>query len=133
MSERPGAATFWLQEQLGFTIDKGEGRASAVADCGPRHLNPHGTVHGAVVFAMVDTAMGAATMSVLDDSSLCATIEIQLRYLAPVFAGQITAEVRVVKAGRRIVHLAAEVTDAGGALVATATGSFAVIARPSTG
>ncbi len=126
-------ATFWLQEQLGFTIakgDKGSGRAGAVVDCDARHLNPHGTVHGAVVFALVDTAMGAATMSVLDDSSMCATIEIQLRYLAPVFTGRVTAEVRVVKAGRRIVHLAAEVTDARGALVATATGSFAVIPRP---
>lgn len=125
------APSFWLQEQLGFTIAKGEGTADARVVCDERHLNPHGTVHGAVVFALVDTAMGAATMSVLDATSLCATIEIQLRYLAPVFRGEVVAQVRVVKAGRRVVHLAADVVDGRGALVSTATGTFAVIPRPA--
>lgn len=131
MSDDAPAPTFWLQEQLGFAIAKGEGAARVTIECDERHLNPHGTVHGAVVFAMVDTGMGAATMSVLDGSSLCATIEIQLRYLAPVFRGAVAADVRVVKAGRRVVHLAAEVTDHRGVLVATATGTFAVIPRPA--
>ena len=130
MSDQPAAPTFWLQEQLGFAIAKGEGTARVTIECDERHLNPHGTVHGAVVFAMVDTGMGAATMSVLDDASMCATIEIQLRYLAPVFRGSVAADVRVVKAGRRVVHLAADVTDHRGAVVATASGSFAVLPRP---
>lgn len=125
-----GAPSFWLQEQLGFTMTKGDGTARAHLVCDERHLNPHGTVHGAVVFALVDTAMGAATMSVLDEASLCATIEIQLRYLAPVFGGELTAEVRVVKPGRRVVHLAADVVDGQGRLVSTASGSFAVLPRP---
>ena len=126
-----GAPTFWLQEQLGFAIDRGDGTATITITCDERHLNPHGTVHGAVVFAMVDTGMGAAATSVLDASSMCATIEIQLRYLSPVFAGAVRAEVRVVKAGRRIVHLDAQVFDHRDKLVATSTGSFAVIPRPA--
>lgn len=125
------APTFWLQEQLGFEIAKGDGAATVTIHCDPRHLNPHGTVHGAVVFAMVDTGMGAAATSVLDETSMCATIEIQLRYLSPVFAGDVRAEVRVVKAGRRIIHLDAQVVDHRDRLVATATGSFAVIPRPA--
>ncbi|MCB1001426.1 MAG: PaaI family thioesterase [Acidimicrobiales bacterium] len=124
-------ARFWLQDQLGFDIERGEGSARATIVCDDRHLNPHGAVHGAVVYALVDTAMGAATMSVLDESSWCATIEIQQRYLAPVFSGPLVADVSVVKAGRRIVHLDARVVDGDGRLVATAAGSYAVIPRPT--
>jgi acyl-CoA thioesterase len=124
-------APFWLKEQLGFTIEHGEGRAVATIDCDDRHLNPHGAVHGAVIFALVDTAMGAATMSVLDEDSWCATIEIHTRFLAPVFGGRLEAAVEVVRAGRRIVHLDATVTDHQEQAVAKASGSFAVIPKPS--
>jgi acyl-CoA thioesterase len=122
---------FWLKEQLGFTIELGEGRAIATIDCDERHLNPHGAVHGAVIFALVDTAMGAATMSVLDDTSWCATIEIHTRFLAAVFGGRLRAEVTVLKAGRRVVHLDATVTDDQGRTVTTGSGSYAVIPKPT--
>lgn len=124
----PGATTFWLKQQLGFTVRATRGRAVATIDCDERHLNPHGTVHGAVLFALVDTAMGAATMTVIDPSARCATIEIHTRFLAPVFGGRVTAEVAVLKAGRRIVHLDASIIDDDGNPVARASGSFAVIA-----
>lgn len=124
-----GEPSFWLQEQLGFTIERGDGSATARLVCDERHLNPHGTVHGAVPFALVDTAMGAAAMSVLDESSMCASIEIQIRFLEPVFTGELSATVEVIKAGRRIIHLEANVQDGRGRRVATATGSFAVIPR----
>lgn len=122
---------FWLQEQLGFSIEKGTGRARAVLTCDERHLNPHGAVHGAVLFALLDTAMGAATMSVLDEASWCATIEIHTRFLEPVLGGRLEADVEVAKAGRRIVHLDGVVTDERGRTVCKASGSFAVIPRPA--
>lgn len=103
------------------------GEAVAQVEVTERLHNPHGALHGAVVFAMVDTAMGAATMSVLDEGQRCASIDVHVRYLRPVLSGTVEATVRVVHAGRSIVNLAAEVT-ADGRLVATATGSFAVIA-----
>jgi acyl-CoA thioesterase len=122
---------FWLKEQLGFAIEREAGRAVAVLDCDDRHLNPHGAVHGAIIFALIDTAMGAATMDALDDRSWCATIEIHTRFLEAVFGGHLRAEATVLKAGRRVVHLGATVTDGDGRPVATASGSFAVIPRPS--
>jgi acyl-CoA thioesterase len=131
VSDTGNAPAFWLQEQLGFTISKGEGTATAAIECDARHMNPHGAVHGGVLYTLVDTAMGAATMSVLDAASLCATIEIHFRYLSPVFSGRVQADVRVVKSGRRIVHLDADVTDQQGKLVAKASGSFAVLPRPA--
>lgn len=89
-------------------------------------MNPHGVVHGAVLFALVDTAMGAATYSVMPEGAICASIEVQLRFLSPAAIGtELVTDVRVVKAGSRVVQLDARV-HADGDLVATATGSFAV-------
>ena len=124
---------FWLRQQLGFTIRMGEGRATTRLKVDERHLNPHGAVHGAVLFALIDTAMGAAATSVLGPDTRCATIEIHTRFLAPVFGGEVQAEATVIKAGRRIVHLDAVVTDADGQDVVRASGSFAVLPAPAAG
>lgn len=91
-----------------------------------RHANPNGVLHGAVLFALVDTSMGAATMSAIGGRP-CASIDVQLRFLRPVTGGVLHAETRVLRAGRRIVHLDSAVTDDEGRLVGTASGSFAVL------
>ena len=103
------------------------GAGAAALTVTPEMHNPNGVVHGAVLFTMVDTAMGAATMSVLDEGSACASIEVHLRFLRPVAAGTLHAEVAVLRAGRKVVQLTGRVTDAAGELVAAASGSFAVI------
>jgi len=119
---------FPLSDFLGMTVEVREpGRATATLDATELHQNPHGFVHGAVLFAMIDTAMGAATMSMLTEPQRCSTIELHLRFLRPVEHGPISVETAVVKPGRRIFHLDTTVHDGAGRLVATATGSFAVI------
>lgn len=92
-----------------------------------RHANPNGVVHGAILFALVDTTMGAATMDALGGRP-CASIEVQLRFLRPSSSGTLHAETRVLRAGRRIVQLESSVTDGQGKAIAAATGSFAVLA-----
>ncbi len=122
---------FPLQDHLGMTVTSPEpGAGRATVEVTPSLHNPNGVVHGAVLFAMVDTAMGAATMSVLDEGTPCASIEVHLRFLRPAASGQLTADVAVLKAGRRIVQLDGRVHDGTGELIATATGSFAVISAP---
>ena len=51
-----GGPSFPLQEHLGFTIERGHGRAVASVRLGERHLNPNGVAHGAVAFTLMDTA-----------------------------------------------------------------------------
>jgi acyl-CoA thioesterase len=87
-------------------------------------------VHGAVLFALVDTAMGKATMSVIDETdTYCASIEVSLRFIRPAVAGPLTATASVIKRGRNLVHLEGRVTGDDDRLVASAAGSFAII-RP---
>lgn len=121
---------FPLRTFLDFTIGDGSdgvpGTAVAMLDVDDRHLNPNGVVHGAVVFTLADTAMGRATMSILDDGLICATNEISVRYLRPTTEGRLVATASVIKPGRRIVHLEVRVT-VDDRLVAVVQGSFVVL------
>lgn len=126
MSDEWDAPEFGLKRALGFTLDNRDGVSIAVLELAELHMNPHGTVHGAVPFTLMDTAMGGAVMSTIDDGRLCATIEMQTRFHRPIAAGTLTATAEVVTAGRRVVHLRAETRDQDDRLIASATASFAV-------
>jgi acyl-CoA thioesterase len=124
----PGTSIGPLAELLSITNEGAqEGRARYRLQVTPLMLNPHGVLHGGTVYVMVDYSMGGATMSVLPPGDICATIEIKMSYLASVRGGTLTAETQIIKQGRRIVFLESRVTDDADKLVATATGSFAVI------
>ena len=95
------------------------------------HMNPHGVVHGGVVYSLVDYAMGGALTSRLEPGERCTTLEIKINYLAPVSGGTLRAEARVVERTRRVGVLEATVRAGGGRLVALATGSFYIQNSPS--
>jgi uncharacterized protein (TIGR00369 family) len=61
---------------------------------------------------------------------MCASIDVHLRFLKPVFGGVLEATAEVVRAGKRVVNLEARVRDGEGDVVAMATGAFAVIEPP---
>lgn len=126
-----GPVSFPLQEHFGFTIERRQGGATVRLELDERHMNPNGVAHGSVAFAMMDTAMGAAVMSVIPEGSICATIEIHTRFHRGAATGSLTADVSVITAGRRVVHLEARTVDDDERIVASATGSFAVITPSS--
>lgn len=120
--------SFPLAELLHLEVtDIGEGRAHGTVDIGPDAHNPNGVAHGAVLFALADTLMGAAALSVLRPGQRCATVEAQIRFHRPVRDGRVHGVAEVVDAGRRIVHLSARMTTEEGMLVATATSTYTVL------
>ena len=124
----PGASIGPLAEQLHITNDGAkDGRTIYKLAVTPELLNPHGVLHGGAVYVMVDYSMGGATMSVLPPGDICATIEIKISYLGSVRGGTLKTATEIIKRGRRVVFLESKVTDGDGRLVATASGSFAVI------
>jgi acyl-CoA thioesterase len=123
----PAEAEFPFRDLIGFDIESGDGVSKAWVEIDDRHLNPHGTVHGAVPYALIDTAMGGATVTVIPEDHWCATVDIHIRYLSACFGGRLTATATVRRAGKRMVHLDATVTDEGGTEYAAASGVFAVI------
>jgi acyl-CoA thioesterase len=127
VTEQPGEPTFPLKEHFGFTIQRGDRQAIATLQLDERHLNPNNTAHGAVAFTLMDTAMGAAVMTVVEDGKMCATIEIHTRFHRGASTGTLTAEATIIAAGRSVIHLQARTIDDDGNLIASATGSFAVV------
>lgn len=102
-----------------------QGRSLCHIDITPLFLNPNGVVHGAVIYALADTGMGGALVSVLDRSELCTTAEIKISYFRSVMTGQLRCEAKVVHKGKRIAFLEALVYS-NDTLIAQATGTFAI-------
>ncbi len=92
------------------------------------HLNPHQVVHGAVVYALADTGMGAALYPTLEPGQICATIEIKINYFRPVVAGRIVCLTELVNRGKTVANLDSKVY-VDGKLVACANGNYAIF-RP---
>jgi len=113
---------------LGFVVEsRGEGASRMVLKVGERHMNPHGFVHGAVLYALADTGMGAALSSLLGEGERCTTIEIKINYFRPWKSGQLTCDTRVVHRGRTTAALTSDLRDGDGRHLAQATGTFAIV------
>jgi len=68
--------SFPLGEHLGLAVEPGApGHARAIVDVTPKLLNPHGVLHGGVVCAMIDTAMGVAARGVIPAGRSPVTVE----------------------------------------------------------
>ncbi len=89
--------------------------------------HPGGILHGGVTATLIDTAMAFAIRSHLDDDVMTATIDLTVHYLRPHIDGKITCTARVVKAGRRIFTVTADVVNAEGKLIATGISSYTTV------
>ena len=90
--------------------------------------NPNGGVHGGLVCTLLDSVAGLALHSALPARKGYTSIEIKVNYLKAVRlnAGPLTATGTVVKSGSRVGFTEGVVTDATGAVVATATSTLLV-------
>lgn len=90
--------------------------------------NPIGAVHGGLVCTLLDSVAGCAMHSTLPRGRGYTSIEIKVNYLKAVrlSSGLLTATGTVLKAGSRVGFTEGVVTDAAGAVVATATSTLLV-------
>ena len=91
--------------------------------------NVHDVLHGGALFSLVDTCMGRAIYSRMEEQESCATIEIKLNFIRPVAGGRLECETRVVHRGRTTAVLDSSVT-CNGKLVAKAQGTYALFPEP---
>lgn len=90
-------------------------------------LNPRGTVQGGFVAAMLDDTMGPALVSMSGGTQMPASIDIHVSFLAPVYPGRVVGKGRVIKAGKSVAYLEAELFDMDGKLLARATSSAQIM------
>ena len=113
-------------ELIGLQVDEqGPGQSRLSLSVTPDHLNPHHVVHGAIVYALADTGMGAALYPTLAPGQICATIEIKINYFKPVTQGRLTCVTALVNRGKTVANLDARIS-VDDVLVASANGNYAI-------
>lgn len=93
-----------------------------------RMLNSAGTVQGGFVAAMLDDTMGPALVSMSGGRVMPSSINLTVSFLRPVKPGRVVGRGRVVKLGKAIAFLEAELFDDDGVLLARGTSSAVPIA-----
>lgn len=120
--ELPAAPISALMSIEPLAVD--EGRVSFAATPGEQHLNPIGVVHGGLVLALLDSAMGCAVHTTLPAGTGYTTVEIKTNFVRAVRpdAARIVATGTVVHRGGRVATADGRVVREGdGKLVAHGT------------
>jgi uncharacterized protein (TIGR00369 family) len=102
-----------------------DGTARLVVEADDRHLNPAGAVHGGMLATLVDTTMGAAVRSIVDEEAP-ATSQLTVTYLRPGKPGQLQVTAKVSKRGESLTVCEADVEQDGKTLV-HALATFALV------
>lgn len=85
---------------------------------------PHGLLHGGATASVIDTAMAFAVVTKLADGEKASTVDLNVYYLRPVTSGEISCTAKIVKAGKTLLTVSAEVFDDEKKLVATALSTY---------
>ena len=110
---------------LGIELDEiGSGTATLGLDVRKELKQNHGVVHGGAIASLIDTATAFAIISLLAPREKVTTVDLTISYLRPVTAGRIRAVAKVVRAGRRLFVVSAEVFDEDGKLTTTALSTY---------
>jgi uncharacterized protein (TIGR00369 family) len=104
-------------ELAGFEDD---GRSRVELRAGPEHMNIWNTAHGGVLASLLDSACGLATVPLREGDERTVTMEMHIKYFAPVREGLVRAYGRVVHKGRGTIATEAEAFDEAGNLLGKA-------------
>lgn len=84
----------------------------------------YGLLHGGAMASLIDTATAFAIVSQLTSPERFTTVDLTVNYLRPITEGSATCKAQVVRAGRNILTLSAEVHDDSGNLAAIAVSTY---------
>ncbi len=119
-----------IAKTLGFRlVEAAPGRA--VFECEPAeyHYNPIGVVHAGLAMTLMDSAMGLAFVTTLDEPRGWTTLEVKSSFTRAltVESGVVRCIGSVIHAGRRVATTEARIEDARGRLCAHGTSTILVL------
>ncbi len=84
------------------------------------HYNPIGSVHGGVITAILDSAMGCSLQSLLPAGTGYTTLDLKINFLKAITlkSGRLTASGKIIHAGSRTALVEAQLTDEAGKVYA---------------
>ena len=89
-----------------------EGQVEITAPILPGSQQQHGAGHAALAFAIGDSAAGYAALTTMVPGAEVLTAEMKINLLAPALHGPLRAIGTIVKSGRRLCVVQADVYDA---------------------
>ena len=123
-----------IAHTLGFRLVEAE-QGRAVFECEPQeyHYNPIGTVHAGLASTLLDSAMGCAFVTMLDQLVGWTTLELKANFTRAltVDTGLVRCTGTVVHPGRRVATTEARIEDSAGRLYAHATSTILVLGNGS--
>jgi uncharacterized protein (TIGR00369 family) len=108
----------------------GGGEAELTMVLEDHHFNPQRIVHGGIIAAMADTAIGLALRSILAPGSTHRTAQLGVHFLAKGEGTRLVGRGRALHLGTRMGYGEAEVLDGDQQLLARATATFIVLPAP---
>ena len=91
-----------------------------------KFANPAGVVQGGFLAALADSAMSTSAVTFLEERrAAVANLEMKVSFLTPVpIGGDLTATAAVVRGGRRVAFVEAEIVDNSGGTVLRASSTY---------
>jgi uncharacterized protein (TIGR00369 family) len=116
----PEFERFFLFRFFGLQVTYGEGTCRVDIPVDGSMYNPQGSVHGGVIALALDVSMGHLLRN---EGTPGVTVELHTNYMRPV-QGPAYCQSRILKAGRRVAHVASDLFDDQDRLCAAATATF---------
>lgn len=109
---------------LGLELEAlADGKSSIRLPFRKEYGNTRGEVHGGAIATLVDAAMSQAVRSTVELGARVATISMTVNYMAPA-VGDLLCKGAVVRGGRSLMFVEAEVIDSGGNVVCRASATY---------
>lgn len=121
-----------ISASLGFKlVFAEEGLARFQGEPAEYLYNPMAAVHGGWACTLLDSAMGSAVMTILDETMAYTTSDLSIHLVRAITmrTGPVIAEGRLVHRGRRVSTAEGRLTDANGKLLAHGTTTCVIFPR----
>jgi len=126
--QQPGQNVNPLFASLGVVVEKLSQESVVLRlPFRPDFIQGGGMIAGGIIATLADEAMAHAALANLNPGETTATIEMNIRYLKGCASGDITATASLIKKGRRVITLQADVINESNQSVAQAGASFMVL------
>jgi uncharacterized protein (TIGR00369 family) len=110
---------------LGLELEEvSSGTATLALEIRQELKQNHGVVHGGAIASLIDTAMAFAIITQLKPEERVSTVDLTISYLRPLTTGRVKAIAQVLRAGRRLFVVSAQVFDRHEKLAATALSTY---------
>ena len=110
---------------LGVEVESvGPGTATLVLPVREELTRNDGIIHGGAVASVIDSAFAFAIIPLLAENERTVTVDLTIHYLRPLSGGASRTIARVVRAGRRVITVSAELFDENDKLAATALSTY---------